>query len=359
MEIEMELTSLTDCSAVNQRLTEKMKINTVIDFDVCIIENMCLRFPHLMEQINELLDNKSLMKCKEVSRTISSNIENQKSGTFLTKRVIQRYNKNTKKFAKEWKIVLKKLPSDRLNVFGNLVKEFHKAVPSRCEFLWCPISIAAERGHVDFCKSFVKMNILSKYECSKWPLYFCAQAGHLDIFKFLYNKIQVRHTTRILQIVQHIAAKNGHLDIYKFLHECSDNINPIMTERITPLHLAAQYGHFDVCKYICDNTMLVKPLRRDRSTPMTLAVHRGHIKIAKLLHERDHPKRRIAGKIFHLFVTLFVILIIINEPDPDSMNCLFWVILLVCCLICSFIKTVVKILLDIWFCRRISPILDY
>ena len=143
-------------------------------------------------------------------------------------------------------------------------------VPSRCEFRWCPMSIAAERGHMDLCKSFAKMNILCKYECSYWSLIFSAQAGHLDIFKFLYQKIQVRHTTRILQIAQHIAAKNGHLDTYKFLHECSNNINPIMTEGITPLHLAAQYGHFDVCKYICDNTMFVKPLRRDRSTPMTL-----------------------------------------------------------------------------------------
>ena len=93
--------------------------------------------------------------------------------------------------------------------------------------------------------------------------------------------------------------------------------------------------------------------------PMTLAVHRGHIKIARLLHERDHPKRRIAGKIFYFFMTLFVILIIINEPDPDSRNYQFWVILLVCCLTCSFMKTVMNILIDIWFCRRISPILDY
>ena len=162
MEIEMELTSLPDSLAFNQELNEKMEINTVIHFDVSIIENICLRFPHLMEQINELLDNKSLMKSKEVSRTMCSNIENQKSGTFLTKRVIQSYNRNTKKFAKEWKIVLKKLPSDRLNVFGILVKEFHIAVPSRCEFRWCPMSIAAERGHMDFCESFAKMNILSK-----------------------------------------------------------------------------------------------------------------------------------------------------------------------------------------------------
>ena len=74
MEIEMELTSLPDCLAFDQELNEKMEINTVIHFDVSIIENICLRFPHLMEQINELLDNKSLMKCKEVGRTMKYEI---------------------------------------------------------------------------------------------------------------------------------------------------------------------------------------------------------------------------------------------------------------------------------------------
>ena len=365
MEIEMELISLPNCSAVNQKLNEKMEINTVIHFDVCIIENICLRFPHLMEQINELLDNKSLMKCKEVSRTMCSNIENQKSGTFLTKRVIQSYNKNTKKFAEEWKTVLKKLPSDRLNVFGTLVKDFHKAVPSRCEFRWCPMSIAAERGRMDFCKSFAKMNILSKYECSYWSLIFSAQAGHLGISKFLYKEIEDKHTKRIIKIVQHIAAKNGHLDIYKFLHGNSNNINPIMTKGITPLHLAAQYGHFDVCKYICDNTMFVKPLRWDGSTPMTIAVLRGHIKIVRLLHERDHPMRRIAWNMFYFFLGLG--LVIYSTIDgkllsPDSWKDIIWLSSLICFILCVTLKlfcTVLEILNDIWFCHRISPILDY
>ena len=89
------------------------------------MEDICLRIPHILEQINELLDNKSLVKCKEVSRILCSTIKKQEFGKFLTKRVIQSYNRNTKKFAKEWKVVLKKLPSDRLNVFGILVKEFN------------------------------------------------------------------------------------------------------------------------------------------------------------------------------------------------------------------------------------------
>ena len=156
----MELTSISNCLNVNQKMNEKMENNTARNIDVCDIENVCLRFPHPSEQINELLDNKSVVKCKEVSRTMYSNIENQKSGTFLTKRVIQSYNKNTK-FAEEWKIVLRKLPMQRLNVFGILVKDFYKAVPSRCELQWCPMSIAAEHGNMDFCKSFAKMNILS------------------------------------------------------------------------------------------------------------------------------------------------------------------------------------------------------
>ena len=362
MEIEMELTSLPDCLAVNQKLNEKMEINTVIHIDVCIIENICLRFPHLMEQINDLLDNKSLMKCKEVSRTMYSIIENQKTGTFVTKRLIKSYIKSPKK-AEEWKIVLKKLPPDRLNVFGILVKKFHKAVPSRSEFQWCPMSIAAECGHMDFCKSFAKMNILSRYDCSKWSLIFSAQAGHLDVSKFLYKEIEDKHTTQqfnfFLKIMQHIAAKNGHLDIYKFLHENSNNINPIMTNGITPLHLAVQYGHFDVCKYICDNTMFVKPLRRDGSTPLTLAVHRGHIKIARLLHERDHPKRRIAWMICYFFFIFFDIYVIIDRAlFPNSWNGILSIAAIICLTI-AFIATVMDILNDIWFSLRTSPKMDH
>ena len=114
----------------------------------------------------------------------------------------------------------------------------------------------------------------------------------------------------------------------------SNNINPIMTQGITPLHLAAQYGHFDVCKYICDNTMFVKPLIRDRLTPMTLAVHRGHIKIARLLHERDHPKCRIAWMVYHFFLTVFIIYNIITAKllSPDSWNCEVWLIGGICCI---------------------------
>ena len=81
-----------------------------------------------MEQINELLDDKSLVTCKRVSRAMCSIIEHQNCGKFLITRVIQRYIKNprviqrfmknpreiqiyinnSKKFANDWRILFQK-----------------------------------------------------------------------------------------------------------------------------------------------------------------------------------------------------------------------------------------------------------
>ena len=90
------------------------------------MDEICLRFPHLMEQINEELDDKSLTQCKEVSKIMCSIIQNQKR--FLTITLIQGHVKTP--FKKEWKKVLQKLPVERLNEFIIWVKDFDNAVPS-------------------------------------------------------------------------------------------------------------------------------------------------------------------------------------------------------------------------------------
>ena len=206
------------------------------------------------------------------------------------------------------------------------------------------------------------------YELS--PLVFSAQAGHLDVSKFLYKEIEDKHPRRFFEIVQHIAAKNGHLDIYKLLHENWNNINPSYQEQITPLHLAAQYGHFDVCKYICDNTVFVSPLRSDRSTPLTLAVHRGHIKIARLLHERNNPNYRIILTILYLLYIFLLILATVNlytivgkkswtPYDTGFLIMIFYLILGNCFVTPLTMYIIFKILMDIWFCLWNTPKLDF
>ena len=252
------------------------------------MEDIGLRIPLLLEQINELLDNKTLANCMEVSSIFCVVIENQRSGRFLYARIIQSYLKN---FGNDWMTVVKKLPIQKLKEFAILVKEFHDAVPKRSEQKWSPMHVAAERGRLDLCNLIVKetsvRNPIGQNRLT--PIHFAAQAGHLEVYEFLTDGVENKNPKAGRRLSPlHLAAKNGHLPIYKFICENSLSINPIMKERITPLHLAAQSGHFDVCKYICDNTINVRPRRRfDRATPSRLAIPGGHMRIAKLLIEND------------------------------------------------------------------------
>ena len=251
------------------------------------MEHMCLRIPHILEQVNELLDDKNLVNCKEASRVMNFIIDTQKSGKFISTRMIQSYVRNPEEVAKNWRIIIQKLPNEKLSEFATLVKDFYKYFPSRFEENWEPMHIVADCGHLEFCRFIAKVSTTKSYKFS--PLLLSAQAGHIEVSRFLYEEIEDKSHKRSTDQLsaQHLAAKNGHLEVYMFLHKNSNEINPSMQERITPLHLAAQYGHFDVSKYICDNTVHVGPETNDQLTPLSLAIHRGHFKIARLLFERD------------------------------------------------------------------------
>ena len=70
--------------------------------------------------------------------------------------------------------------------------------------------IAADRGHLDFCKFIAKVSFTKSFSCP--PLLFSVLAGHLEVSKFLYTEIDdTTPTTGPSQITaQHLAAKNGH-----------------------------------------------------------------------------------------------------------------------------------------------------
>ena len=341
------------------------------------MESICLRTPHILEQINELLDNKSLVKCKGASRITCSNIENQKCGKFMTTRTIQSYVMNPKEFENHWKMIIQKLPMERLSEFGMLVKDFYKVSPSRFQENWAPMHIAADRGRLDFCIFIAKVSASQRYKLS--PLLFSAQAGHLEVSKFLYKEIEDKTSkTRSFQLTaQHLAAKNGHLEIYKFLHENTHDINPVMQKMITPLHLAAQFGQIDVCKYICDNTVLVKPHRSDSLTPLHLAVHRGHFKVARLLMERDDEDIQMttleATVITFVFVIIYLFIIFMNicifvdiclyYPLSGESRSFFepieFIKMTTCLTFFAFTLRYFCLSLDVWFSFKISPKLKY
>ena len=252
------------------------------------MEDIGLRVPLILEKINALLDNDTLVNCMEVSFTFCAIIENQKSGRFLTTRKIQSY---TKEFENDWMIVCQKLPLQKLEEFSSLVKEFYDAVPMRSEQRWSPMHIAAERGCLDFCQMIAKATPVKYSQCQNkfTPIHFAAQAGHVEVYEFLTENVDDKNPTTDRRLSPlHLAAKNGNLLIYQSICENALDINPTMDKNITPLHLAAQFGHFAVCKYICDNTRNVRPQRSfDGAFPLSLAIPRGQIRIAKLLIQND------------------------------------------------------------------------
>ena len=341
------------------------------------MEETGLRTPHILEQINKLIDDKSLVTFKEASRITCTVIENQKSGKFQTTRMIQSYVKNSAEFGKDWQIVYQKLSTEKLIEFGILVKDFYKAFPSRFEENWSPMHIAAERGHLEFCKYMAKVSVTKSFKFS--PLLFSAQAGHLEVSKYLYSEIDNKTPkTGPSQIsAQHLAAKNGHLEIFRFLHENMHVLNPTMQEFITPLHLAAQNGHFDVCKYICDNTMMVAPHRSDFLTPCNLAEHKFHSKVVTLLFKREVNNFSVANvdvptilcqMLLYVSICVYLVLAmdILQYPSSgvsktfyeaiERIGKAFFMIPFFLAPMTLILKNVVK---DIWFSFWTSPKLDY
>ena len=71
------------------------------------LENFCLRFPHLSEDILGELDYKSLIKFREASKFWSENIDEQR---IYWIRKIEQCTEEFTEFNKEWKMVVRKTP---------------------------------------------------------------------------------------------------------------------------------------------------------------------------------------------------------------------------------------------------------
>ena len=268
------------------------------------MENICLKFPHIFEQINELLNNRTLVKSKEASRTLHFVLKNQKARKYQWIRIIQSYLQVSNEFKEDWRIVFAKLSEGKLEIFAKYVQNFCKFDRLRMELGWSPLQIAAELSDLDFFKLLADiLSVKNLKGKDGWSLvHSAAQAGNLEIYQFLvkdqlFENKNPRTNDGITPL--HLAAKNGNLHIYKFISKHVDNINPRMHSDITPLHLAAKYGHLEVCRFICD-TLNLDALnnlnfwdqpkyqwRSDWITPSNLALMRGHFRSVGLMIPND------------------------------------------------------------------------
>lgn len=230
------------------------------------MEVVCIRFPHIMEQINKDLDFNSLGQfLRETNRIVCNVIDNQRQGRFFWIRMIPTNLPflNCIEFKEDWKSVFKVTETEYFKKIAINIQKFLTSKPARRNKNWSPMHIASAQRDLELCKKIAEVteDRNPKLKDNWTPLHFAAQSGNLEICKFLSQNLQDKNpATKTWIIPLHLGAKNGHLDFYKFICETVTGKNPAMDKDITPLHSAAKYNQIEVLKFICENVQNVSPM---------------------------------------------------------------------------------------------------
>ena len=113
------------------------------------MEEICLRFPHIIEKINKVLDIKTLVKFKEANRLVCYIIDNQKKGRYFWTRVIQTNLSNCIEFKEDWKNVLKKTETEYLKKIAISLQAFFTSRLARRQDHWSPSQIALYQNDLE------------------------------------------------------------------------------------------------------------------------------------------------------------------------------------------------------------------
>ena len=154
------------------------------------MNEIILRFPDLAKRILNQLDNESLAKCKNVSRSWSSYMNRDIS---FWKRIIQKYTNNIREFKDTWRCIMTKAGLENIKEIAMAVKHFISIHPSKCPIKVgecthrtvsvSPLHVAIKSGKLSLC-IFILGRIKDKNPAAKgdegWtPLYEAAQSGFL------------------------------------------------------------------------------------------------------------------------------------------------------------------------------------
>ena len=228
------------------------------------INKIILRFPHLMEQILQKLDNEGLAKSREVARSLQIFID-------------------AKMYS--WLHIVK-IPTI-LNE-GNTYLHF-----------------AAKHGQIDVFKVILENETdkdLSNYS-GFTPFLFSCLAGHVNITKMLIQKsyklkIDLRRTNKYGDTAIHLACISGNSKLAELIMKNSDkfkiDVNQMNNNFESAFSYACQFGHLDIVKMILDQSesLTFKPVRLRLKTMnarygFKLACSFGHFNIVEMLLDRS------------------------------------------------------------------------
>ena len=233
------------------------------------LENFCMRFPHLSEDIFGELDYKSLIKFREVSKFWSENIHEQR---IYWIRKIEQCTEKITEFKKEWKIVVRKRPVQVLKLIEEVTRTLRDL--ARSSQTMSPLHIAA-KFHLGLFKviapKFEDKNPANSF--GDTPLLCAVKIGHLDICSYIIKNVDENKKNPADQIgftPLHYAAILNNLKIYKLIAENVEEKHPQDNMGITPLHIAVQNGHLDICNYVSEKIVKKEDIHPRSSLKITI-----------------------------------------------------------------------------------------
>ena len=277
------------------------------------MDQLLSRFPDIAEDIFENLDDESLVRCKEASRSFSSFMDEDNK---FWKRIIRKYlnNLETNDFKKSWEFLI-----DLKQTGPEMFKELGRAVQNY---------LKRHEGQGSQGKCFEEMEETCRHrECSLSPLHIAAEAGNTLLYKFILDRSEEKNPIVIkwrfdfelyeewtplldgrlgtcLAIMEslevknpsnsqgltplHAAASGGHLQVYSTIIEKLGNHHPTVFNpedefKNTPLHFAAGKGHVEVCEAIFSVAWIKNPANSKGRTALHYAAKAGHAEICKMI----------------------------------------------------------------------------
>ena len=259
-----------------------MEVSIVIDkAKTTFLDEMMLRFPHLVQDVFEELDNKNLANCRNLSRSCCNFIANEK---FYWVRKIQNCVRMTK-FQQQWNKVLENIPTQDAKEIFVIIEIFFRYDLNRKKLQWSPLHIAAEQGYLEFCKYIIEKTKDSNpmREDGITVIHMATLSGSREICELIINNLEDKNPADNKGMTPfHIAAEKGHFDVCKLLIQNIDNKNPVALDGCTPLHLATDHGHLEIVRLIVNSGVHKSPLFKGK-TPLDLVRPRSCYSFYKLL----------------------------------------------------------------------------
>ena len=242
---------------------------------------MMLRFLHIVQDVFEELDNKSLTHCRNVSRVCCDFIDDEK---FYWVRKIQKYV-FMKNFLKQWQKVLRNTPTETIKTIFVTVKQFVEHDLYGYTLQWSPLHIAAAQGHLELCKYIIEKtnNPNPKIRCGLSAFHMAASSGFQEICELISDNLEDKNPADKKGMTPfHSATENGHFDVCKLIIQNIDNKNPAALDGRTPLHLATDHGHLEIVRLIVKTGVDKSPLWKGK-TPLDLVRPRSRYRFYPLL----------------------------------------------------------------------------